>query len=70
MSALPTYSISGTLTGSGVIGSTVTLGGAAESTTLADESGNYTFNGVINGTYTVTPIKDGFDFAPLSQSVE
>jgi hypothetical protein len=67
--ALPTFSISGTISGSGGSAATVTLGGAANATTTANASGIYTFTGLLNGSYTVTPSKSGFTFTPTSQSV-
>ena len=42
--AIPTYSISGTISPSGS-GATVTLSGAASARTTADGSGNYSFSG-------------------------
>jgi hypothetical protein len=35
----------------------------------ADSSGNYSFSGLANGTYTVTPSRSGATFTPTSQSV-
>jgi len=35
----------------------VALSGAANGSTIADGSGNYTFAALANGTYTVTPTK-------------
>ena len=68
--ANPTFSISGTITPTaGGSGSTVTLSGASSATTTADGSGNYIFNGLVNGSYTVTPSKLGFGFTPGSQNV-
>lgn len=64
-----TYNISGTISGPGGAGSTVTLSGTELATTTADASGNYSFNGVVNGTYTVTPSNQGVTFSPTSQSV-
>jgi uncharacterized protein (TIGR03437 family) len=62
------WSISGAITpssfGSGV---TVTLSGGATAT--ADSSGNYTFSGLVNGTYTLTPSRSGYTFTPPTQSV-
>ena len=63
--AIPTYSISGTISPSGN-GATVTLSGAASASTTADGSGNYSFAGLANGSYTVTPSKSGFTFSPAS----
>jgi len=65
-----TWSISGTINPpSGGGGATVTLSGAGRAVTTADASGNYTFNTVPNGVYTVTPSKTGYTFSPSSQSV-
>jgi len=47
----------------------VTLSGAASATTAADSSGNYSFAGLANGSYTVTPSKTGFSFSPSAQGV-
>jgi hypothetical protein len=47
----------------------VALSGPANATVIADSSGNYIFNGLGNGTYTVTPSRAGFLFSPTSQSV-
>jgi hypothetical protein len=68
--ALPTWSISGTISplASGV-GTLVTLSGTASKTATADSSGNYTFTGLANGSYTVTPSKTGFTFSPANQPV-
>jgi len=64
------YSISGTVSpaASGT-GATVTLAGAAEATTSVNASGNYSFTGLANGSYTVTPSKTGFTFNPPTQSL-
>lgn len=63
----PTWSISGTITplpaGTGV---TVTLSGSGSAATQTDSSGNYTFSGLLNGSYTVTPTKTGVTFTPTS----
>src|SRR5207249_3227037 len=64
------FSISGTISpsanGSGV---TVTLSGSASATATSDGSGNYSFTGLANGSYTVTPTKNGFTFTPANQPV-
>ncbi|MGA8341262.1 MAG: carboxypeptidase regulatory-like domain-containing protein, partial [Candidatus Sulfotelmatobacter sp.] len=69
-SALPTYSISGMISpsanGSGAI---VTLSGTASATTTADTSGAFSFSGLANGSYTVTPTTAMFTISPASQSV-
>ena len=66
-----TFGISGTISpqssGSGAL---VTLSGAANATVNADASGNYSFSGLANGSYTVTPGKAGFTFSPPSQAAD
>ena len=64
-----TYTISGTISGTGGNGATVTLSGAASATTTASSTGAYTFTGLANGSYTVKPSKNGFTFTPASQAV-
>ena len=65
-----TYSISGTISPvAGGSGATVTLSGAASAATTANGSGNYTFGGLANGTYTVTPSHAGYTFSPSSLNV-
>jgi Concanavalin A-like lectin/glucanases superfamily len=64
-----TYSISGTISGAGGPGATVNLTGASTASTTADSGGNFTFSGLANGSYTVTPIKTGYVYTPASQAV-
>ena len=65
-----TYSISGTVSPAPAgSGTTLTLSGSASASSTADASGNYTFNNLVNGSYTVTPSKSGFTFTPPSSSV-
>jgi hypothetical protein len=65
-----TYGISGNLTPASVAaGATVTLGGSSSATTTADGNGNYSFGGVVNGAYTVTPSESGVSFSPSNQPV-
>ncbi len=66
-SAVPTYSISGTISGAVLSGVTLTLAGASSATTTSDLSGNYTFAGLSNGSYSITPGKTGYTFAPANQ---
>ena len=66
--AVPTYSISGTISGAIVSAVTVSLSGAAAGSTTSDSSGNFTFTGLANGVYTVTPSKVGYTFSPASQA--
>ena len=68
-----TYSISGTVTdsdtGFGLEDVTMTLSGDASDTTTTDASGNYSFSGLANGSYTVTPSLTNYTFAPLTSVV-
>ena len=68
-SVVQTYSISGTISGSGGNNATVSLSGAGSGSTTSNSSGSFTFTGRANGTYTVTPSKSGFAYTPTSQSV-
>ena len=64
-----TYSITGTITPStSGSGATITLSGAATATTTGNSTGNYSFTGLANGTYAVTPSNTGFAFNPTSQN--
>ncbi|SPF43833.1 exported hypothetical protein [Candidatus Sulfopaludibacter sp. SbA4] len=64
----PTFSISGTISpvaaGSGALAK---LAGGPGGSTTADTSGNFSFSGLPNGTYTITPSKSGYSFTPASQ---
>jgi len=62
----PTYSLSGRIAGGP--GATVTLSGEAHGTTVADAAGNYSFEGLEKGNYTVTPSKNLFTFSPASRN--
>jgi len=64
-----TYSISGTVSGAVQAGVTMTLSVAGSATTTTDASGNYAFNELENGTYTVMPSKEGYAFTPESREV-
>lgn len=62
--------ISGTISPtSGGAGATVILGGAASATTTTDANGNYSFTGLANGSYTVSPTETGYSFTPTTQAV-
>lgn len=69
--AAGTYSISGTITSSSaaLVGVTVTLSGSGSTTATTDNSGNFSFSGIQNGSYTLTPTKTGYTFTPASQTV-
>jgi hypothetical protein len=49
-------------------GATVALSGPASTSTTASSSGNYSFSGLVNGTYAVTPSRTGYVFTPNVQS--
>ncbi len=64
-----TYSISGTVSGATASGVTINLTGTATATTTTATDGTYSFSGLANGSYTVTPSKTGYTFSPTSASV-
>jgi hypothetical protein len=68
--AIPTYTVSGTIThatsGLGIQDVLVTLDGM---TTTTDSNGDYAFNGVPDGSYTVVPEKQDYSFTPPQQDV-
>jgi Chitobiase/beta-hexosaminidase C-terminal domain/Carboxypeptidase regulatory-like domain len=65
----PTFTISGTiLDGSSNPISGVTVSCTGQSNTTTDGSGNYSFPNLVAGTYTITPTKIGWTFAPTSVS--
>src|SRR6266403_572240 len=68
-SAAPTYSISGTVSGAALSGATMALTGTSTGSAATDSSGNYSFTGLSNGSYTVTPSKTGYTFTPANQAV-
>ena len=47
----------------------ITLSGAGNATTQTNASGNYSFSGLANGSYTVTPTLTGYTFSPTSTAV-
>jgi plastocyanin len=63
-----TYSISGQvmLTDYGLSGVSMALNGPSTATTTTDASGNYSFTGLDNGAYAITPNRTGFTFSPVS----
>jgi hypothetical protein len=65
-SAYVGLSISGN---AGISGATVTLSGAAQRTITTKSDGSYSFGGLANGNYTVTPNRSGYMFTPSSRSV-
>lgn len=67
----PTYNISGQVTsnGTGLSGVTITLSGNRSDTTTTNSNGDYSFSGLSNGSYTVTPSLTGYTFDPTSRNV-
>ena len=64
------FTIAGSITpaASGA-GTTVALSGGSSASTVADANGNYSFTGLANGSYTVTPSKAGYTFSPATQPI-
>lgn len=66
----PSFSVSGTITpAAGGSGTTVSLSGVVRSSTTANATGAFTFNGLPNGAYVITPSHLGYSFAPTTQGV-
>jgi len=61
-----TYTLSGTV--SGDIQQGVTVAVDATHSAVTDASGNYTINGLVDGSYTVTPTLKGYTFTPATAS--
>ena len=64
------FTISGQVTenGVGLPGVTVTLGGSQSGLRTTDSNGNYSYELITGGNYTVTPSVLGFNFAPASST--
>lgn len=71
VTGMPTHSISGTIAGAAGAGAvvTVTPPGTAGGAMVADANGNFTFPGMANGTFTVTPSNTGHTFTPANAVV-
>jgi len=69
--ANPTYSISGTVSGSVAAGVEITLSGATIAATAAqtNSAGQYSFAGLASGSYSVTPSSTGHLFTPTGAAV-
>ena len=67
--AAATSSLSGTVSGAVAQNVVITLSGANTGSAVTDASGNYSFSGLANGNYTVTPTKTGYTFSPISSAV-
>ena len=66
-SAVPTFSLSGTITGPYVEGVTVSITGGGSTTTAAN--GAYSFANLAAGTYTVPPALPGYIYSPAAPAV-
>ena len=67
-----TYSISGTIIGGATDNSAVTIsltGGTATAPITTMAGGSYSFTGLANGTYTVTPTRAAYTFTPASAQI-
>lgn len=64
-----TYSISGSVSGAVLPGVAVNLTGTSTASTTTDAMGNYSFTGLANGSYTVTPSLAGNSFSPAGTAV-
>lgn len=66
------YSIAGKVaesSGAGIAGVAMALTSSSSVTVSTDNSGNYTFTGLTNGTYTITPTKTGYTCSPVSKTI-
>ena len=64
-----TWSITGTLQGAVADGVTVSLAGAATRSTVTASGGAFSFTGLGDGSYTVTPSLAGYAFTPANRAV-
>ena len=67
--AATTYKISGTVSGAVAANVTITLSGDSSATTTTASGGTYSFTGLSDGNYTVTPSLAGYTFNHLSTAV-
>ncbi len=69
-SSLETFRLCGTISPqSAGNGTAVALSGPISASTTGNSSRNYSFSGLANGTYAVTPSRSGYLFSPSVQSV-
>jgi len=64
-----TYYISGTIVdtnGAPLAGVAVALSGSNIVNTTTDSNGNYSFTGLANGSYTITPMQSNYYFSPIN----
>jgi hypothetical protein len=64
------FSVAGTISpAADGSGATVALSGSSSSSTTVNNAGSYTFSGLINGSYAVTPNRTGYVFSPSVQTL-
>jgi len=70
IAAITSGTISGTVSPSSLgSGALITLSGSPSATTVADSSGNYSFTGLPNGTFTLRPSRTYVTFSPANQMI-
>ena len=67
--AAGTFTISGTISGAVTSGVNLALTGAGTGNTVSATGGAYSFTGLANGVYTVTPSLAGYSFSPTNAPV-
>jgi len=67
--AAPTYTLSGTITGSYGEGVTITRSGTGTTTATTNAAGYYSFTGLLAGSYTLTPALAGYTYSPAAPVV-
>jgi hypothetical protein len=63
------HAVSGTVSGAATSGVTVALSGTSSASATTGAGGTYSFTGLADGAYTVTPSLAGYTFTPASTSV-
>jgi len=69
--SITTFTVSGKIslgTGAGLAGVTVAISGSGSGSTVTDAGGTFSFSGVRNGTYTITPALAGYTLTPTSST--
>jgi len=64
-----TYSLSGTVSGATSADVTINLTGTTTASTTTSSGGAFSFTGLVNGSYALTPVKTGYTFTPSSLPV-
>lgn len=64
-----TFNITGAIQGGPISGVTLSRTGTSSGSTTSDAAGAYGFTGLSAGSYTITPLKTGYAFSPLSATV-